>query len=146
MNFTSFRRNFYLKRGEYQIKNGFQHFVCLEILYNLKERFFQKKIFWSSKNLKNSFLRIAYFKKTYTKRSLKSKIDKNWRDYVFWWAKLISGEKKYFYWLLISIFAKTYFWAKWDFVEIPKYFFSVSTFLPNYNMRITKINTKNPSD
>ena len=40
MIFTSFRTNFYLKRGEYQIKNGFQRFVCLEIYYNLIERFF----------------------------------------------------------------------------------------------------------
>jgi hypothetical protein len=97
MNFTSFRRNFYLKRGEYQIKNGFQHFVCLEILYNLIERFFEKKKFLELKKFEKLLFRIEYFKKTYPKRSLKSKIDKIWWDYVFWCPKFISGEKKYFY-------------------------------------------------
>jgi hypothetical protein len=70
-----FVETFTLKRDQYQIKNGFQQFVCLEIFYNLTERFFEKKNL-SSKNLENYLLGIEYFKKTYPKRSLISKIDK----------------------------------------------------------------------
>ena len=37
-------------------------------------------------------------------------------------------EKNNFYLFLISILPKIDFWAKWDFVEIPKYFFFETTF------------------
>ena len=57
----SFRRNFYLKRGEYQIKNGFLHFICHEILYNLIERFFEKKIFGAQKFEKSLFRNDGVF-------------------------------------------------------------------------------------
>ena len=40
-------------------------------------------------------------------------------------------EKKYFYGLFTSILSKISFWAKWDIVEIPEYFFYV-TIVFNY--------------
>ena len=89
---------------------------------------FWKINFWSSKNLKNHILGMVYFKKTYPKRTLNLKSIKFGGIMYLSVLNSFLERKKYFYWLLTSILAKIDFWAKWDIVEIPKYFFVRNNF------------------